>query len=142
MRRQREYIDCVGGPGRGQPRPLRTRHGRGHRASRPARLITCPEIFYNDRRAELLARLAAIAPAGAGPGFPVQLRHRSRRGRAQVCAAGSTGRRGVVAAQRGFHGRTMGALSATWKDEYRRPSSRSCRLQHVPFNDLTRSERP
>ena len=31
-------------------------------------LISCPEIFYNDRRAELLAALAEVAPpASIGP---------------------------------------------------------------------------
>jgi acetylornithine/LysW-gamma-L-lysine aminotransferase len=34
-------------------------------------------------------------------------------------ARSATGRTKIVAAKRGFHGRTMGSLSATWKDEYR-----------------------
>jgi acetylornithine/LysW-gamma-L-lysine aminotransferase len=34
-------------------------------------------------------------------------------------ARSATGRPKVVAATRGFHGRTMGSLSATWKDGYR-----------------------
>jgi acetylornithine/LysW-gamma-L-lysine aminotransferase len=33
----------------------------------------------------------------------------------------ATGRSTVVATKRGFHGRTMGALSATWKPKYREP---------------------
>jgi acetylornithine/LysW-gamma-L-lysine aminotransferase len=36
-------------------------------------------------------------------------------------ARSATGRSKLVAARRGFHGRTAGALSATWKDEYREP---------------------
>ncbi|PSQ18854.1 aspartate aminotransferase family protein [Halobacteriales archaeon QS_8_69_26] len=36
-------------------------------------------------------------------------------------ARSATGRSKVVAATRGFHGRTMGALSATWKAKYRDP---------------------
>lgn len=31
----------------------------------------------------------------------------------------ATGRQRIVAATRGFHGRTMGSLAATWKEEYR-----------------------
>jgi acetylornithine/LysW-gamma-L-lysine aminotransferase len=31
----------------------------------------------------------------------------------------ATGRQKIVATTRGFHGRTMGALAATWKDEYK-----------------------
>jgi len=33
----------------------------------------------------------------------------------------STGRPKIVAAKRGFHGRTLGALSATWNPKYRKP---------------------
>jgi len=36
-------------------------------------------------------------------------------------ARSATGRETVVAAKRAFHGRTLGALSLTWKDEYRDP---------------------
>ena len=54
----------------------------------------------------------------------------------------STGRPGVVAARGGFHGRTLGSLSATWKDDYRRPFAPlvPC-FDHVPFNDLAALER-
>ncbi len=33
----------------------------------------------------------------------------------------ATGRERIVAAKRGFHGRTLGALALTWKSEYRTP---------------------
>lgn len=36
-------------------------------------------------------------------------------------ARSATGRSKIVATTRGFHGRTMGALSATWKAKYREP---------------------
>ena len=58
-----EYIDCAGGQGAANL-------GHAHPAivaaisQQAAQLITCPEIFYNDRRAELLAALTAVAPAG------------------------------------------------------------------------------
>ena len=48
-----------------------------------------------------------------------------------------TGRTGIVAAMRGFHGRTMGALSATWENKYRKhfvplvPG-----YKHIAYNDL------
>jgi acetylornithine/N-succinyldiaminopimelate aminotransferase len=32
-----------------------------------------------------------------------------------------TGRKGLVAMEQGFHGRSMGALSATWTEKYRKP---------------------
>jgi len=39
-------------------------------------------------------------------------------------ARSATGESKIVAATRSFHGRTMGALAATWKDKYKSPSSR------------------
>lgn len=33
----------------------------------------------------------------------------------------STGRKKIIAAENSFHGRTLGALSATWKEKYREP---------------------
>src|SRR5207249_1516200 len=51
-------------------------------------------------------------------------------------ARASTGRTQVVAAMRGFHGRTMGALSATWRREFREPFEPLVPgFEHVPYND-------
>jgi LysW-gamma-L-lysine/LysW-L-ornithine aminotransferase len=52
-------------------------------------------------------------------------------------ARSATGRSKVVAAMRGFHGRTMGALSATWRRELREPFEPLVPgFSHVPFNDV------
>jgi LysW-gamma-L-lysine/LysW-L-ornithine aminotransferase len=52
-------------------------------------------------------------------------------------ARSSTGRPGVVAAMRGFHGRSLGALSATWRRELREPFEPLVPgFSHVPFNDV------
>jgi acetylornithine/LysW-gamma-L-lysine aminotransferase len=49
----------------------------------------------------------------------------------------ATGRTKVVAAMRGFHGRTMGALSATWRREFREAFEPLIPgFTHVPFNDI------
>ncbi len=51
-------------------------------------------------------------------------------------ARSATGRPGIVAAMRGFHGRTFGALSATWRRELREPFEPLVPgFAHVPFND-------
>ena len=49
-----------------------------------------------------------------------------------------TGRSQIVAAKRGFHGRTMGALALTWNPKYREPFEQwtSEAVTHVAFNDL------
>jgi LysW-gamma-L-lysine/LysW-L-ornithine aminotransferase len=52
-------------------------------------------------------------------------------------ARSATGRPKVVAAMRGFHGRTFGALSATWRRELREPFEPLVPgFAHVPFNDV------
>src|SRR5207302_10502226 len=59
----REYIDCAAGHG-----VANIGHGRAEIAATLAyqaqRLITCPEIVYNDVRARFLARLAHLTPEG------------------------------------------------------------------------------
>jgi len=101
-----------------------------------ARLITCQEMFPNDRRAEFLERLLAVAPGSLERAF--------------LCNTGCeaieaaikfsrlvTGRTGIVATMRGFHGRTLGALSATWDKKYREPFEPLVPgFSHVPYNDL------
>lgn len=52
-------------------------------------------------------------------------------------ARSATGRPHVVAAMRGFHGRTMGSLSATWRKEFREGFEPLVPgFVHVPFNDV------
>ena len=104
-------------------------------ASQADRLITCPEIFYNDRRAELYTLLSEIT--GMGRFFLCNSGAEAVEGALKVAAL-LTGRRNVVATMRGFHGRTMGALSLTWNPKYREAFQdwTMCGVSHVPFNDL------
>ena len=83
-------------------------------------LVTCPGIFYNDRRAELLEKLVSIAPPGLTRAFLCNSGAEAVEA-ALKFARLATGRSGIVSAMRGFHGRTMGALSATFKKDYREP---------------------
>jgi LysW-gamma-L-lysine/LysW-L-ornithine aminotransferase len=131
----REYIDCVGGQGAANL-------GHCHPAivaaitGQAGRLITCPEIFYNDRRAELLSRLAEIAPAGMERAFLCNSGTEAVEASLKFARL-STGRPGIVAAVRGFHGRTIGALSATWNRDYRTPFEPLVPgFSHMPYNDL------
>jgi len=131
----REYIDCVGGQGAanlGHAHPAIVRAV----SEQASRLISCPEIFYNDQRALLLERLAAVAPPGMDRAFLCNSGTEAVEA-ALKFARLSTGRSQVVAAMRGFHGRTMGALSATWARAYREPFEPLVPgFRHVPYNDL------
>ena len=51
-------------------------------------------------------------------------------------ARSATGREKIVAAKRAFHGRTLGALSLTWKDAYRDPfGPLPGQVEFVPYGD-------
>ncbi|MCA9919924.1 MAG: aminotransferase class III-fold pyridoxal phosphate-dependent enzyme, partial [Anaerolineales bacterium] len=53
----------------------------------------------------------------------------------------STGRPAVVAAMKGFHGRTLGALSATHNPKYRKPfEPLVSHFSHVPFGNFDQLE--
>ena len=137
--RGRQYIDCTAGYGCANI-------GHAHPAlveaisRQAATLISCQEAFYNDRRAELLQELAAITPAGLDRFFLCNSGTEANES-ALKFARLATGRTGIVATQRGFHGRTMGALSATWEAAYRQPFEPLLpQVRHVPFDRIDAME--
>ncbi len=107
----RSYIDCVAGFGVANI---------GHAnpdvaeaiAAQARTLVTCPSVFYNDVRARLMQKLVAVTPAGLDRVFLCNSGAESIEG-ALKFARHVTGRSEFVCAIRGFHGRTLGALSAT-----------------------------
>jgi acetylornithine/LysW-gamma-L-lysine aminotransferase len=129
----REYIDCVGGQG-----SANLGHGNvavaDAIAAQARTLASCTELFYNDRRAELYDVLAALLPASLDRVFLCNSGTEAVEGALKFARA-ATKRSGVVAAMRGFHGKTMGALSATWGPEYRDVFGPLVPgFSHVPFN--------
>lgn len=109
----RAYIDCVAGVGVasvGHANPDVAR-AIGEQAGT---LITCPGIFYNDVRARLLEKLVSVTPPSVSRAFLCNSGTEANEAAIKL-AMHATGRRGFVCAMRGFHGRTMGALSATHK---------------------------
>lgn len=131
--RGKAYVDCVGGQGVANL-------GHAHPgvaqaiAAQAQKLVSCPEMFYNDQRALLLSRLAEIAPTGPGRLFLCNSGTEAIEAGIKFARL-STGRSGVVAAMRGFHGRTMGALSATWNKKYREPFEPLLSgFSHIPYN--------
>jgi len=131
----REYLDCAAGIG---VATVGHAHPRVAAAlERQARtLITCPGSFDNDVRSRLLARLAGIAPPGLDRAFLCSSGAEAVEAALKL-ARHSTGRAGFVCAMRGFHGRTLGALSATFK--HRRAFEPLLEgFRFVPFNDPER----
>jgi acetylornithine/LysW-gamma-L-lysine aminotransferase len=135
----REYIDCIGGHGvanvgHANPAVIQTV------TEQVQRLTICPNGFYNDQRAQLLAELIRIAPLGLERAFLCNSGTESVEA-ALKFARISTGRAKVVAVMRGFHGRTFGALSATWRKQYRQPFEPLVPgFTFVPYNRLERMQ--
>ena len=128
-----EYIDCVGGQG-----SANLGHGNvavAQAIGAQARILaTCTELFYNDRRAEAYEALARHLPPELDRMFLCSSGTEAVEG-ALKFAFLATKRRGVVATMRGFHGKTLGALSATWGPEYRELfGPLLAGFSHVPFN--------
>ncbi len=105
-------------------------------AAQAATLVTCHESFYNDRRAELYALLETVTPADLKRFFLCNSGAEAIEGALKVAKL-LTGRKGIVAAKRSFHGRTTGALSLTWTQKYRKPFQEWLpEVEHVPYNDI------
>jgi len=133
------YIDCVGGIGvaaLGHSHPKLV-----EAVQRQAEtLITCPHILYNDVRSKMLKKLVELTPQNLTRAF--------------LCNSGSeaveaalkfsrlhTRRPNFVTAMRGFHGRTMGAVSATFTKKYRDSFEPLIPgFSYVPFNKIEKLE--
>lgn len=134
------YIDCIGGHGAANL-------GHAHPAIVAAvseqvqRMIVAPNGFYNDVRARLLSELLRIAPPGFERAFLSNSGTEAVEAALKFARIG-TGRTKIIAAMRSFHGRTMGALSATWNKDYREPFAPLVPgFEFVPYNRLERLEK-
>jgi acetylornithine/LysW-gamma-L-lysine aminotransferase len=131
----KSYIDCIGGQGvalvgHANPDVAAAVH------VQVDRLTVCPPFMGNDTRASLLGQLASVVPKELERFFLCNSGTEAVEA-ALKFARLSTGRQKVVAAKNGFHGRTMGALSATYRNQYRAPFEPLVPgFIHVPFNDI------
>jgi acetylornithine/LysW-gamma-L-lysine aminotransferase len=128
----REYLDCSGGygtclVGHAHPRVVEAV------SAQSRRLMSCHASTYNDARADLLTKLLTITPPRLNRYFL------SNSGAEAVecaikIARKSSGKRKIVAVRGGYHGKTHGALSATWEAKYRKSFEPLVSdFVHVPF---------
>lgn len=137
----KEYIDCIGGQGsanvgHANPAVLKAI------SAQAARLMVATELFYNDQRAALEEKLVHLAPTQANINrvFLCNSGAEANEGAIKF-ARYHTGRKEIVATMRGFHGRTMGALSATWEPKYREPFEPLVPgFKHIPYDNLAKAE--
>jgi len=99
-------------------------------------LIACHASFYNDARSELLQKLISIAPKGLDRVFLSSSGAESVECALKL-ARKKSGKTEIISMMGAFHGKTMGALSATWKKKYRGPFMPLVPgFKHVPANNL------
>jgi len=83
-----------------------------------ATLITCANTFYNDTKGLFLEKLFSIVPKNLKKAFLTNSGTEAMEAAIKFARA-TTNKTKFVSAMKGFHGRTYGALSATYKKEYR-----------------------
>ena len=115
----KDYIDFMGGIGVALVGHCNAEVLRAIR-EQSEKLITCHGSFYNDARADFVERLVKCAPAGLERALLTNTGTESVEAAIKL-ARRSTSRKKVVSMKGGFHGKTMGALSATWNKKYRDP---------------------
>lgn len=135
----KRYLDCLGGYGV---------FSLGHRhpevvAAVKAQLGQMPlsgKLFFSEPLARLSEALADILPGDLRYSFVVNSGAEAVEGALKLARL-HTGRRHFVAMENGFHGKTLGALSATGKALYRAPFEPLVPgFRHIPFNDLRAAE--
>jgi len=131
----KEYIDCTGSygvciVGHSHPKVVEA-------VKRQAEtLISCHASFYNDARSELLQKITQITPKDLNKVFLA-----NSGAEAIECAIKLarkfSGKPEIIAMMGAFHGKTMGALSATWDKKYREPFKPLVpEFKHVPPDNL------
>jgi acetylornithine/LysW-gamma-L-lysine aminotransferase len=131
----REYLDCTSNygvsiVGHCHPKVVEAIK------SQAEKLTSCHGSYYNEARSELLDRLVRIAPGGLTRSYL------SNSGAEAVefafkLAKKKTGKTEIIAMMNAFHGKSMGALAATWKKTYKEgfgPMMPGYR--HAPFGNI------
>ena len=134
----KEYVDCNSGYGVAL---LGHCHPKIVEAvcQQAQQLITCHAGYYNDKRSEFLRKLTEITPKGLTKAFL------SNSGAESVecalkLARKHAGKPEIIAVMGAFHGKTMGALSATWDKKYREPFFPLVpEIKHIPPDNLEKA---
>ena len=115
----KEYIDCMGGYGVALVGHCNSRVVNAIK-NQAEKLLVCHMSLYNDAREDFIRKTQAIAPRGLTKVFF------SNSGAEAVEAALKfsrryTGKPGIISMTGGYHGKTLGALSVTYSEKYRKP---------------------
>ena len=118
----RAYLDFISGIGvsalgYGHPRLVTAIAAQAHE------LLHTSNLFFHPLQGQLAARLSALSglPRAFFCNSGTEAIEASLKFARRYWHALGTPRSGIVALQHSFHGRTVGALSATWDEHYRAP---------------------
>jgi putrescine aminotransferase len=132
----RTYIDCLGGFGI---------FNVGHRNPKVIKAVSDQmrrqplhsQDLLDPLRAMLAKALAMLTPAGLEFSFFCNSGTEAVEGALKLARAYDPAKQTIVAATKGFHGKSYGSLSASAKAEFRRPFGPMLpNIEHVPFNDV------
>ncbi|HVN69415.1 MAG TPA: putrescine aminotransferase [Candidatus Binatia bacterium] len=132
----RTYIDCLGGFGI---------FNVGHRNPKVVKAVTDQlrrqplhsQDLLDPLRAMLAKALAMLTPGDLEFSFFCNSGTEAVEGALKLARAYDPAKQTIVAATKGFHGKSYGSLSASAKAEFRRPFGPMLpNIEHVPFNDL------
>jgi len=134
-----EYIDCAAGIGVATIGHSNTAVVKAI-TEQAETLITNACVFYNDTRALFLEKLNEITPSNLKRSFLTNSGTEAMEAAIKFARV-STGKTDFITTMRGFHGRTMGALSGTFKAEYREPFEPLVPgFSFVPYENLEKME--
>lgn len=129
-----EYIDFLGGYGVFN---LGHRHPKIIKAVQEelANMPLSSKVLFDQKTAELAYLLAEITPGDLQYTFFCNSGTEAVEGALKLARL-ATGKSGIIATINGFHGKTLGALSATGRDVFRQPCEPLMpNFSHVPFGD-------
>lgn len=131
----REYLDCLGG------------YGSLNFGHRPREIITAVKeqldkmplsgkILFNPQLADFSAKLAEITPGDLQYSFVCNSGTEAVEGALKLSRL-CTDKPEIISTINSFHGKSMGALSATGREQYKEPFEPLVpEFKHVPFGDL------
>lgn len=136
----KQYIDCMAGQGVGNIGHCNEAVATAI-AYQSRRLMIATGSFYNDQRGKLMKKLVSLTSPDLNRVFLCNSGTESVEA-ALKFARVSTGKTEFICAMRGFHGRSFGALSATFNKKYRDPFQPVVPgFKFVPFNNFEKLEK-
>ena len=115
----KEYVDCVAGYGAALVGHCNPRVVEAIK-KQCEKLIACHGSYYNDVRAEYVERLVKVLPKGLTRVYLCNSGAEAVEAAIKI-AWKATGKRTIISMMRGYHGKTLGALTLTWGQKYREP---------------------